>query len=264
MQETLYDELAEKLGMDRLEFRLKNALRNGAETVTGQRLEAASASSTCLEALRPHWTRALADAEAFNAAQRATASAASASPPAGMAAATPRCPTPRPSSSASRPTASVVLHQGAVDIGQGSNTVIAQICRRRARPAARRLPAERAPTRRSRPMPARPRPRARPSSPARRPRRPARALREKILRFANVSAAGDAVASTARRWSIARRRGGAGASISPRCRPMRDGLVFGARGNLRPADRCRSTPRARASPMPSMAMARRSPNSRST
>ena len=29
MQETLYDELAEKLGMDRLEFRLKNALRNG-------------------------------------------------------------------------------------------------------------------------------------------------------------------------------------------------------------------------------------------
>ena len=39
MQETLYDELAEKLGMDRLAFRLQNALRNGNETVTGQRLE---------------------------------------------------------------------------------------------------------------------------------------------------------------------------------------------------------------------------------
>ena len=39
MQETLYDELAEKLGMDRLAFRLKNALRDGDQTVTGQRLE---------------------------------------------------------------------------------------------------------------------------------------------------------------------------------------------------------------------------------
>ena len=39
MQETLYDELAGKLGMDRLAFRLKNALRDGGETVTGQRLE---------------------------------------------------------------------------------------------------------------------------------------------------------------------------------------------------------------------------------
>ncbi len=29
MQETLYDELASKLGMDRLDFRLKNCLRNG-------------------------------------------------------------------------------------------------------------------------------------------------------------------------------------------------------------------------------------------
>ncbi len=45
MQETLYDELAEKLGMDRLAFRLKNALRDGDQTVTGQKLEAASASS---------------------------------------------------------------------------------------------------------------------------------------------------------------------------------------------------------------------------
>ena len=47
--------------------------------------------------------------------------------PAGTAAATPRCRTPRPSASASAPTATLVLHQGATDIGQGSNTVIAQI-----------------------------------------------------------------------------------------------------------------------------------------
>src|SRR4029079_12509495 len=36
MQETLYDALAEKLGMDRLAFRAKNALRDGSVTVTGQ------------------------------------------------------------------------------------------------------------------------------------------------------------------------------------------------------------------------------------
>ena len=45
-----------------------------------------------------------------------------------MAAATPRLPNPRPSRSASRPPATSILHQGAVDIGQGSNTVITQIC----------------------------------------------------------------------------------------------------------------------------------------
>ena len=127
MQETLYDELAQKLGIDRLEFRLKNALRNGSETVTGQRLEAASASCDCLEALKPHWLRALADAESVQRGARRAASAASASRRAGTAAATPRCPIRRPSSSAFRPTGDVVLHQGAVDIGQGSNTVIAQI-----------------------------------------------------------------------------------------------------------------------------------------
>jgi len=37
--ESLMDELAEKLGMDPLEIRLKNALRDGSETATGQKLE---------------------------------------------------------------------------------------------------------------------------------------------------------------------------------------------------------------------------------
>ncbi|TIO99870.1 MAG: aldehyde oxidase, partial [Mesorhizobium sp.] len=49
MQETLYDALAGKLGMDRLDFRLKNCLRNGCETVTGQRLESGVGISECLE-----------------------------------------------------------------------------------------------------------------------------------------------------------------------------------------------------------------------
>ena len=66
MQETLYDELAGKLGMDRLAFRQKNALRDGCQTVTGQKLEAGVGIAACLDALEPHWQRALADAETFN------------------------------------------------------------------------------------------------------------------------------------------------------------------------------------------------------
>jgi aldehyde oxidoreductase len=62
MQETLYDELAEGLGIDRLEFRMKNALRNGYETVTGHLLESGVGIAECLDALKPHWDRALGDA----------------------------------------------------------------------------------------------------------------------------------------------------------------------------------------------------------
>ena len=91
--------------------------------------------------------------------------------------------------------------------------------RRRARPAARGVPTDRAPTPRSRPTPARPRPRGRPSSPARPPRRPAARCAQAILRFANVSADGASCRSTAPRWSCAR-AASAAASISPRCRPM--------------------------------------------
>src|SRR5690606_12924043 len=66
LQETLYDALAEKLGMDRLELRIKNAFRKGSTTATGQVL-AAPGILECLEALRPHWKRALADRDASNA-----------------------------------------------------------------------------------------------------------------------------------------------------------------------------------------------------
>ena len=54
-------------------------------------------------------------------------SEASASRPAGMAAAIPRCPIRRRSKSGILTDGTVVLHQGAMDIGQGANTVIAQI-----------------------------------------------------------------------------------------------------------------------------------------
>ncbi|WP_352588607.1 molybdopterin-dependent oxidoreductase [Mesorhizobium sp. M0633] len=128
MQETLYDELADKLGMDRLDFRLKNCLRNGSETVTGQRLESGVGIADCLEALRSHWRRALTDADAFNARSSSEKKRG-----VGVASCWYGCGNtslPNPSTIKVGISASgeVVLHQGAVDIGQGSNTVIAQIC----------------------------------------------------------------------------------------------------------------------------------------
>jgi CO/xanthine dehydrogenase Mo-binding subunit/aerobic-type carbon monoxide dehydrogenase small subunit (CoxS/CutS family) len=125
MQETLYDDLAGEIGMDRLEFRLKNAFRKGSVTATGQVLEAAGIAQ-CLEALKPHWTRALAEAEAFNATHEARRRGV------GVASCWYGCgntalPNPSTIKIGISPEGEVVLHQGAVDIGQGSNTVIAQI-----------------------------------------------------------------------------------------------------------------------------------------
>ncbi|TPM64149.1 aldehyde oxidase [Mesorhizobium sp. B2-2-4] len=127
MQETLYDELAGKLGIDRLDFRLRNCLRNGSETVTGQRLESGVGIAECLDALRPHWARAVADVDAFNSANTDKKRGV------GIASCWYGCGNtslPNPSTIRVGIAASgeIILHQGAVDIGQGSNTVITQIC----------------------------------------------------------------------------------------------------------------------------------------
>lgn len=131
MQEALYDQLAEKLGIDRLEFRLKNCLRNGSETVTGQKLEAGVGIGACLEALEPHWARALAEADMFNTGDQAASRALRRG--VGIASCWYGCgntslPNPSTIKLGISRDGEVILHQGAVDIGQGSNTVIAQIC----------------------------------------------------------------------------------------------------------------------------------------
>ncbi|HHZ09135.1 MAG TPA: molybdopterin-dependent oxidoreductase [Rhizobiales bacterium] len=126
MQETLYDELASRLGRDRLEFRLANALSNGSVTVCGQRLDSGVGIVDCLEALRPRWAEALAAAAAFNAAHDGVRRGV------GVASCWYGCgntslPNPSTIRIGLKRDGTVVLHQGAVDIGQGSNTVIAQI-----------------------------------------------------------------------------------------------------------------------------------------
>ncbi|TKT80260.1 molybdopterin-dependent oxidoreductase [Aquamicrobium sp. LC103] len=126
MQETLYDELAGRLGIDRLDFRLRNALRNGQPTVCGHVMERGVGIVECLEALAPHWRRALGEAEAFNAANEGRKRGV------GVASCWYGCGNtgiPNPSTMKIGITAEgrLVMHQGAVDIGQGSNTVIPQI-----------------------------------------------------------------------------------------------------------------------------------------
>jgi CO/xanthine dehydrogenase Mo-binding subunit len=118
-QETLYDRLADKAGIDRLEFRIRNALRDGDASATGQVLRATGIHD-CLMALRPHWTRAL--AESSGQPGRGV----------GLASCWYGCgntalPNPSTIRIGLSHSGAVVLHQGATDIGQGSNTVIAQI-----------------------------------------------------------------------------------------------------------------------------------------
>src|SRR6202051_2010426 len=66
-QEQLYDDLADRLGIDRLEFRMMNALDDQTPTVTGQVLGEGVGIRACFEALRPRWSAARAEAAAFNA-----------------------------------------------------------------------------------------------------------------------------------------------------------------------------------------------------
>ena len=117
-QETIYDRLAEKVGLDRLEFRILNALEDGDATATGQVLQAAGIAP-CLRALRPHWARALQEARPG----RRGVGVASCWYGCGNTA----LPNPSTIRIGLSRDGKVMLHQGATDIGQGANTVISQI-----------------------------------------------------------------------------------------------------------------------------------------
>jgi len=124
--EALMDDLAAKVGQDPLEFRHLNAIRAGQETATGQRLAASAGLALCLEALRPRWRAARAAAEDFNRSPgRAKRGVGIGCMWYGIG-----------NTSMTNPSAMriglarsgrLTLYNGAVDIGQGSNTVMAQI-----------------------------------------------------------------------------------------------------------------------------------------
>ena len=126
-QEQLFDELALKLGLDPLEFRILNALEVGQPTVTGQVFADGMGFKRCLEALRPRWRAARTEAGAFNAAAAGPIRRG-----VGVAGMWYGCGNTSLSNPSTirvglRPDGRVALFQGAVDIGQGSNTVISQI-----------------------------------------------------------------------------------------------------------------------------------------
>src|SRR5262245_29294941 len=124
--EAMMDELADKLGIDRLEFRLRNALRVGDTTATGQALAHSAGLAQCLEALRPHWRKAQDEIAAFNLTggpkRRGVGVGCmwygigntSMSNPSRMRVGL-------------SPAGTLTLYSGAVDIGQGSNTIMTQI-----------------------------------------------------------------------------------------------------------------------------------------
>jgi CO/xanthine dehydrogenase Mo-binding subunit len=127
-QEQLYDELADRLGMDRLEFRIANALDPWTPTVTGQVLGQGVGIRACLEALRPRWTAARAEAARFN--QNRADPLRRGVGVAGMWYGCGNTSLPNPSTVrvGLKRDGRIALHQGAVDIGQGSNTIVTQIC----------------------------------------------------------------------------------------------------------------------------------------
>ncbi|MGB1872531.1 MAG: molybdopterin-dependent oxidoreductase [Candidatus Puniceispirillaceae bacterium] len=126
LQEVLMDRLARELDMDRLAFRRRNALVDGDRTVCGQQVHGVGIAE-CLDALAPAWEAAQARAASFNASggtMRRGVGVASCWYGCGNTA------LPNPSTIRLGITADgrLRLHQGATDIGQGSNTVITQIC----------------------------------------------------------------------------------------------------------------------------------------
>ena len=126
LQEALYDDLALKAGLDRLAFRRLNALQDGQSTVCGQVLHGVGIAA-CLDALKGSWEAALASADKANAQGGRFRHGV------GIASCWYGCGNtglPNPSTIRVGITAKgeLCLHQGATDIGQGSNTVITQIC----------------------------------------------------------------------------------------------------------------------------------------
>jgi CO/xanthine dehydrogenase Mo-binding subunit/aerobic-type carbon monoxide dehydrogenase small subunit (CoxS/CutS family) len=124
--EALVDDLAASLGIDRWAIRRRNAIGRGDATPSGQVLHASAGLPECLDALKPDWDAALARVAAHNAPQPRERLGA------GIACMWYGCGnTALSNPSTMRITlardGTLTLFNGAVDIGQGSTTVIGQI-----------------------------------------------------------------------------------------------------------------------------------------
>jgi len=129
--ETLLDRLADAVGVDRLQLRIMNALTEGVPTVTGQIFAKGVGIKKCLQALEPHWERARREARRFNQNKNSDLQT-NFRRGVGIASCWYGCgntalPNPSTIKAGLRRDGTPVIYQGAVDIGQGSNTVITQI-----------------------------------------------------------------------------------------------------------------------------------------
>ena len=128
--ETLLDDLADKLGLDRWHIRRINAIGHGDTTPSGQRLDRSAGLPECLDALEADWQAALCRVAAFNASPEASdgrrrrgvgigcmwygCGNTSVANPSTMRIALAR-------------DGRLTFFNGAVDVGQGSSTVLLQI-----------------------------------------------------------------------------------------------------------------------------------------
>jgi aldehyde oxidoreductase len=124
--ETLMDDLAERLGLDRWAIRRRNALQAGDATPSGQVLERSAGLPTCLNALKGDWDAALARIAAHNAGNPRRRRGV------GVACMWYGCgntalPNPSTMRIALGRDGVLTFFNGAVDIGQGSSTVLLQI-----------------------------------------------------------------------------------------------------------------------------------------
>jgi aldehyde oxidoreductase len=131
INERLIDEAAAALGIDALEFRFDQAIRAGDSTATGQVLSASVGLQPCLAALKPAWLAAKKSVDYFN--QQALASNSAFRRGVGVASmwyGIGNTVIANPSSMrvGLRPNGRVMLYNGAVDIGQGTYTIMPQIC----------------------------------------------------------------------------------------------------------------------------------------
>lgn len=130
--ETLLDDIAERLDICPFELRYRNALDKDSVTASGQRLAASVGLRACLDALRLQWQEWRAETAAYN-------KQAAADPKARLrrgvgvgcgwyGIGNTSLPNPSVMRVGLRPNGRIVLYNGAVDIGQGSNTIMMQIC----------------------------------------------------------------------------------------------------------------------------------------
>ena len=124
--EALMDDLAEALKLDRWHIRRINALQAGDTTPSGQKLEASAGLPECLDALKPDWDEALKNVAAFNVVSKRKRRGV------GVACMWYGCgntsmPNPSTMRIALDREGRLTFFNGAVDIGQGSTTVLTQI-----------------------------------------------------------------------------------------------------------------------------------------